>query len=337
MTRPRMLLGVAISIALLVLALRAIDPRAVAASLANANFVYLVPAVLVYFVGVWLRGIRWGMLLGCFATLAPARLFRAVVIGFAVNDVTPFRLGEVARAYLVNRWERVPVAGTMATIVVERLFDGLTLCGTLAIARLWMPESVLLSSVAALATAIFVAGIVGAYVAALWPSFVLRLLRLVLRPAPPALRERLLGLFGTFLGGLTILRRGRLLLVTSVLSSGAWVCEAVMYYIVMLGFGFNAGFLSSLLGMVAANFGSMVPSAPGYVGTFDAPLQTILTELFAVDRNTATAYTGLLHLALLVPVVLLGLYFIWREGLSLALLAGARPATMATAADSRAE
>lgn len=86
-----------------------------------------------------------------------------------------------------------------------------------------------------------------------------------------------------------------------------------MYYVVMLGFPFPARPEAALLGASAANFGAMIPSSPGYVGTFDLPLQIVLTEVFAVSLAQATSYTLVLHAALVVPVVLLGLFFLWQE------------------------
>jgi uncharacterized membrane protein YbhN (UPF0104 family) len=90
-----------------------------------------------------------------------------------------------------------------------------------------------------------------------------------------------------------------------------------MYFIIMLGFDLGTGPASALLGMAAANLGTMVPSSPGFVGTFDVPLQAVLTEIFLVDPSAATSYTIVVHSALIVPVVVVGLGMLWREGLSL--------------------
>jgi hypothetical protein len=85
----------------------------------------------------------------------------------------------------------------------------------------------------------------------------------------------------------------------------------------MLGFGLGSGPASALLGMAAANLGTMVPSSPGFVGTFDLPLQAVLTDMFRVDAAAATSYTIVVHSALILPVVVVGLVLLWREGLSL--------------------
>src|SRR5581483_7559025 len=119
--KKRVWLGLAISVACLWLVFRSLDPAALSAALAQANFLYILPAVAVYFVGVWFRSLRWKLLLrpalrGQQAPLRTQRLFRVLVIGFTVNNLLPARLGEVARAYLLWRGERVEPGATIATI-----------------------------------------------------------------------------------------------------------------------------------------------------------------------------------------------------------------------------
>jgi uncharacterized membrane protein YbhN (UPF0104 family) len=116
-----------------------------------------------------------------------------------------------------------------------------------------------------------------------------------------------------FVEGLAALRQGRTLVAVLALSIAAWLAEATMYYVIMLGFPFPAQPAAALLGAAAANIGTMIPSSPGYVGTFDLPLQIVLTEVFGVPLAQATSYTLVLHAALVVPVVALGLFFLARD------------------------
>jgi glycosyltransferase 2 family protein len=313
----RPLVGLAVSLGLLWFLFHGTDVHELADILGRVSYPMLAPAIAVYFGGVWLRGLRWGLLLAPVARLSPGALFRATVIGFTVNDLAPIRLGELARALLLARWHSVPIAATLGTILVERLFDGLTLCGILALAWLWMPLGSWLQGVTLLAGMVFVGALLVSTAAAFAPSLVLRVAGVFARPLPRSLASRVLGLVETFLEGLVVLRRGRILVSVVGLSLLAWLAEATMYYIIMRGFGFDAGAIASLLGMVAANLGTMVPSSPGFVGTFDVPLRFVLVDRFAVDPNLATSYTLVVHLALLLPVVLLGLALLWREGLSL--------------------
>jgi uncharacterized membrane protein YbhN (UPF0104 family) len=316
--RPlRVGLGLLVSLALVWLLFRTTSLAGLARSIRDANYLTLAPAILVYFAGVWIRSARWGMLLRPVAVLAPERLFRATVIGFTVNDLMPVRLGEIARALLLVRWARVPAAATLGTIVVERLFDGLTLCAVLGLAWPWLPPGSWLRNAALLGGMLFAGGALGAAVAAFRPGLLLGLARFCTRILPERFRMRVLALCTSFLDGLAVLRQGRVLLITSALSTIAWLTEATMYYLIMRGFGFDSGPLSALLGMAAANLGTMIPSLPGFIGTFDVPLKAVLTDLFGVDGNLATSYTLVVHAALFVPVVLVGLAFLWRERLSI--------------------
>lgn len=308
--------GLLVSLGLVWLFFRSTDPDVLQRSLVGANYAALGPALAVFFVGVWVRSVRWGLLLGPLAALPIGYLFRAMVIGFTVNNLMPIRLGEVARAMLLARWANVPPAATLGTIVVERLLDGLTLCGLLLLAWLWLPLEGWLRLVAVLGGFGFVVGLAFAAVAAFWPARLLAIAERAggLLPAGP--RQRGLRLANSFLDGFAALRRKRLVLPALGLSLAAWLCEATMYYLIMLGFDLQVGPLAALLGMAAANLGTMVPSSPGFVGTFDLPLQAVLTELFGVRPSLAASYTLVVHATLIVPVVVVGFVFLWREGLS---------------------
>jgi len=63
------------------------------------------------------------------------------------------------------------------------------------------------------------------------------------------------------------------------------------------------------------NLATTIPSAPGYIGTFDAPGIALL-EAYGVEGAIAAAYTLVLHVALWLPITLLGGYYMIRKGLS---------------------
>ncbi len=332
--KKRVWLGLAISVACLWLVFRSLDPAALSAALAQANFLYILPAVAVYFVGVWFRSLRWKLLLrpalrGQQAPLRTQRLFRVLVIGFTVNNLLPARLGEVARAYLLWRGERVEPGATIATIVLERVLDGLTLCAFAGVAALLVPFPPDLQRAAWITAAGFLAVTLGLVGFLLLPGPFVALAIRVLRLLPE--RFALLGerLVHSFVDGLAILRQAHALTAVLALSLLAWLAEATMYYVIMLGFPFPARPEAALLGASAANFGAMIPSSPGYVGTFDLPLQIVLTEVFDVPLAQATSYTLVLHAALVVPVVLLGLFFLWQERGESGETAGARGGLLA--------
>src|SRR5947209_5965792 len=122
----RLAAGAAISIGIVVALVRLVDLSAMGAALLAANWAYVVPAIGLYLLGLWARSLRWQVLLGR-PHIPSTRLFQALVVGFAANNVLPVRAGEIARAYLLGRWCKVPYADTLTSLIVERVLDGLTL------------------------------------------------------------------------------------------------------------------------------------------------------------------------------------------------------------------
>jgi glycosyltransferase 2 family protein len=279
----------------------------------------VLPAVAVFFGGVWLRSLRWRVLLRPalrterMTVPHSSRLFEVLVVGFTVNNVLPARLGELARAYMLWHRERIEPGVTIATIILERVLDGLTLLVFAGLAALVVPFPTELQRAAWATAALFLIATVGLVAFLARPAPFVALGIRVFRLLPE--RFALLGerLVLAFVDGLAVLRDPRSLVTVLGLSLSAWLAEATMYFVIMLGFPFPARPEAALLGAAAANIGTMIPSSPGYVGTFDLPLQLVLTQVFGVSLPEATSYTLVLHAALVVPVVLLGAFFIWRD------------------------
>ena len=93
----------------------------------HGNYLWLIPSVAVYFLAVLVRTWRWDYLLRPLKRIPVKRLFPVVVIGYMGNNIFPFRIGELLRAYVLKRNEDVSISSSLATIVVERIFDGLTM------------------------------------------------------------------------------------------------------------------------------------------------------------------------------------------------------------------
>ncbi len=318
--RRRHLLGLALSLLLLFLMFRSMELPSVARALAEAQFVYLLPAVALYFAGVFARTVRWAVLLRSAQQVGVRRLFVVLVVGFMANDVLPLRAGEAVRAYMLWQKERLEPGATIASIVVERIFDGLALTGFLVAAGLLIPLDDWLTQLAWAASGVFVLAIVAVFAMTVAPAPIVKLATAVVSPLPTRLRELFLRLLRGFVDGLGTLRSVRDTAAVAALSVVAWILEASMYFALMFSFPFKPQVLASILGTAVANLGTMIPSSPGYVGTFDLPLSAAMVGTFKIDPSLAASYTLLVHATLVVPVVLLGFLFVWREGLSLAKL-----------------
>ena len=137
MKRWQFWLGVLISIAFMYLALRGLRLEEVGGALQGANYWWLLPGVAVYFLGVWARAWRWHYLLRPLKAISTRTMFPIVCIGYMGNNIYPARAGEVLRAVVLKRKEDVPISASLATIIVERVFDGVVM---LAFVFLNLPE-----------------------------------------------------------------------------------------------------------------------------------------------------------------------------------------------------
>jgi uncharacterized protein (TIRG00374 family) len=231
------------------------------------------------------------------------------------NDLLPLRIGELVRAYVMGETEKISKASTLVTIVLERVFDGVTMLLFIGTASFFLP---LQDSVRTLlfGGSVLFAGVIVVLVAVarLRDRFDHLLHRLMGR-LPDRWSSRGLKLADSFFHGLSVLQNPGDAFLAFGFSIVAWLFEAAMYAVLALGFNIALSFPVYVLATAVANLVTIVPSTPGYVGVFDVPVKTIL-GLFGVDPNTATSYTLLLHATLIVPVVLLGLFFTWRLGLS---------------------
>lgn len=315
--RKRYWLGLGISAVLVAILVLRVDVASAIRSFANADFRYLVPALLLYFAGIVPRALRWAILLHPVRPIGVWRLYRVLVVGFMANDILPLRAGEAVRAFLLWNRERVEPGATVATILVERIFDGLALTGFLVAGSLLVEIDESLIWLTRVAAVVFAVGVAGVLALAIAPSFTLRVGEILLRPLPEKASLLALRVLRSFEDGLRVLRSWKEMLAVFVLSVAAWGLEAGMYYALMHSFEFQPRYAAAVLGTAVANLASMVPSSPGYVGTFDWGLLKVLSDTFGVDASQAAAYTGLVHAALIVPVVALGIFFVWREGLSL--------------------
>jgi hypothetical protein len=131
---------------------------------------------------------------------------------------------------------------------------------------------------------------------------------------PKRLHTKVISLMNKFLDGLASLRSPANILMVFVTSAVIWLLETGKYWFVMHAFNFDVSFFTLMLMNGIVNLATTIPSAPGYIGTFDAPGIAVLTA-YGVDQATAAGYTLVLHAALWIPITLLGAYYMTKEGI----------------------
>ncbi|HKY55872.1 MAG TPA: lysylphosphatidylglycerol synthase transmembrane domain-containing protein [Anaerolineales bacterium] len=315
-------LGVLISILFIWLALRGLHLNEFWEAVKQANYIWLIPGIAVYFIGVWVRAWRWHYLLGPIKHIPTKTIFPIVTIGYMGNNVYPARAGEVLRAVILKRKQGVSVSASLATVIVERIFDGVVM---LAFVFLNLPELAKLTSssgfvgniqqVAVIGTGFFLGALAVFLLAAMFPQMAMKVgLWFIFRLIPKRLQERVIKLSTKFLDGLASLRSPFNSLMVFLTSVIIWLLETGKYWFVMHAFDFKVSFFTLMLMNGIVNLATTIPSAPGYIGTFDAPGIAVLTA-YGVEHSVAAGYTLVLHVALWLPITLLGAYYLAHEGI----------------------
>jgi uncharacterized protein (TIRG00374 family) len=332
-TSRKMWLGVGGTAVFLGLFFWRTDLGELADALAQANYWWVVPAVAIWFVSAAVRSLRWHYLLRRLVGLSTATLYPIVIIGYMANNLLPLRTGEIVRAYVLGERHKVSKMSTLGTIAVERVFDGVILVAFLVLAGAVLGLSSELRWLA-VAMALLFALLLGVLIyAAFSPERASRWVERIIGLLPRSLRQQARGPVDSFLSGLQSLQSPYLVSLVLATSLGAWLLEALVYYLVGLAFNIDEGFVAYLMVAAAANLAITLPSASGGIGPFELLTKETLTFL-GVGSSVAGAYAVALHGLLLLPVIVAGLAFLWAVNLSLGrTLGGAAGEPVATLAE----
>lgn len=317
----RVVAGLLISAGFLIFAFRGQDLGRIGEALGDVNYWYLVPALALYFTGVVVRAIRWSVLLRPVARVSPRETLPVVAVGFMANNVLPLRTGELVRSYVLAKRHGVRKTATLATIAIERLFDGLTLLGFILAATTVVSFTSELRHLTIVAFVLFAGVLIGLFLLSFGGNLRDRLLQVVLGPMPASMADRVERMAESFLSGLGVLTRKTDLAVVAGTSVLAWLCEASMYWMVARGFGGHLaetlGIAGTLLTTGVANLATLIPSSPGYVGPFEYGVSLVVSDALDVARSVALSYAIVVHAALYFPITLWGLGEWWRQHLTL--------------------
>jgi uncharacterized protein (TIRG00374 family) len=318
--------GVVISVVFLYLALNKLNFADFMQAITHANYWWIIPGVAVYFVAVWARAWRWHYLLKPIKSIKTKIMFPITCIGYMGNNIYPARAGEVLRAVILRRREGVSISASLATIIVERIFDGVVMLAFVfvnlaqlaALSNVSIPIgswNLTIKGIAVWGSVAFFGALVLFLLAAMFPKVSSRFFKwLIDHLLPVRIRANSMVVMDRFLDGLESLRTPGNILMVFLTSVIIWLLETVKYWFVMHAFGFHASFFTLMLMNGVVNLATTIPAAPGYIGTFDAPGIAILVAS-GIPQAIATGYTLVLHVALWVPITVLGAYYMTREGI----------------------
>jgi hypothetical protein len=320
--------GLVISAVFLGFAFRGMKPEEVWAQIQNVNIPLLLFAAVWYFAAVAMIALRWRFLLRAFRPIPLRKLIPLVCVGYAGNNIYPFRSGEILRIVLLQRHYGVPFARATTTVLIERVFDGLVMLTfilfTLPFLNISSPE---VRTIANVTAPLFLAALVVFFALAARPDILRRLMGVSARVLPNRLGDVVHHLGDEIIAGFKGLRSPLDLAGTVVSSYASWGLEASVYWLVALAFGLDVTYPLLLLVVGVVNLAGLIPASPGQFGVFEFMVFTVMMAA-GVASGTAQAYALVVHMVIWLPVTVVGLIFLARYGLGLGAITHAQQQTL---------
>ena len=311
-----MLPGLIVSLAALVVVFSLLDLRKFWQALLQADLRFLSAGALVSLLWLFIRGFVWRTLLQDKASYRDS--FFTINEGYLLNNILPFRLGEIARAFLMARKARLDFWQVVPSILIERALDlsfavGLFLCTLPFVVGIsWAKQAAMGIGIVVLL------GLGAIYLLARNRIFVLGWLDRV--GQRHRVVKKLAGRrVNAFFDGLAIITDGRLFLKALGWESLNWIAGLLQYYLFLWAFFPQPELLWALFALGVGALGIAAPSSPGAIGVFEAVLVGALV-VFGLDASPATAYALSMHVISYLLTGLIGGYALYKDGESLSSL-----------------
>ena len=316
------LLGLGVTAGCFYWSMRGTTLDGLAESFRTANYWTLPLLLLFLFSFYWLKSQRWTWLLLPVQSLTTQQLFPPVMIGFAANNLLPAHLGEFVRVFVVRKNHNVSAATVLSTVVLERFFDVMAILGLFAFSLQFAtelpPEYSRSAFILAVLATMFV---VCATVFLIWTDVCISLYRVCLGKilrVPEHLVARLIDLLTSAGDGLHALRSTRAVALIVINSLLQWILNGLIAWIALWAFGVPVIPTDGLIVTTVVAIAVMVPSTPGYFGVMQLAFRVSLMAMaIDVDQSQVLAASLYYHVSVYIPVTALGLFYLYRQGLSL--------------------
>lgn len=331
----KIIISILLTVIFLIIAFKNIDFKTLLQTLKNMNFFWLIPFVGLTIFGMWIRAIRWKYLLKARGDFKASRLFSPLMIGFMANSLLPFRVGEFARAYTMGKKENFSPTTSFATIILERVFDGIALLACLAIVFQFMPiadtqttlnfgkyelnYAMIKSASKGFSYMIFIVLIGVLMLAVEKTKDIMVSIINSFKFIPQKIRDFMINMVNKIAHGFHSIRDIKSTLWIIFYSFLTWII--VGFSLQMLSWGFDdisISFMQGMAVMIIICFAITIPSVPGYWGLYELGCWFGLTVLgIQSDKSIAMGYALILHSMQMFPIIIIGLYYLWKEGFSL--------------------
>jgi len=312
--KRKLAVGVVVSVLFLWLAARGINWSEFARALEQTRWIYLVPAIFFTMLGHFSRAVRWRFMMAPVKECNLHPLWSATAIAFMVNNLLPARLGELVRAFVIGRSQQVSRSACFATIVYERVVDVFVLILLLWYSMTHISGPEWLTRSAELLVAFNVVLFLLLVAMVRWRERFRRLIARMVRPLPADTQHRVHDAADAFVVGLGVVTKPKAAVPIILLSLAVWGCAVAGVWFCAVAFGLHLPALASLFVLVLVSLGSMIPSAPAFLGTLQYACVVGL-GVYGVNRTDALAFSAVYHATQFLPITLVGLYYAWSSHL----------------------
>ncbi len=355
--------GILISIICSWLFARKIEWSQLSVALKDAEYVYIIPTIILIFVSYYFRAVRWSVLIAPIKRVSVLNLFSATMIGFMANSVLPARIGEIIKPVMVAKKEKIKVTASFATVVMERIFDLLSIIVFASLLFFFLPaetlqdKSVSMINRAEVSTEVVKAkyvnekpgiplsvvneeseaeapnlikqlkkwsivmalfgiiAITSLFLLSTYPQKSANFLEKLVFFVPHHLKAKLVNYLHSFISGLQILDNKKHMIWIGILSLIIWLLNAASVYVLCYSFNIGLSFAGACFVIVCLALAVALPQAPGFIGVFHIATQKSL-DVFGVGLSSAQSFAIILWALSIIPIIIVGLLFLWREGMS---------------------
>ncbi|MBN2384057.1 flippase-like domain-containing protein [bacterium] len=320
-------LGIVISVVFLYLFIRDIKWHELWTTILAVQIFFLIAMFLVNVSSFLIRALRWRYFFQGEKIPGFHALFSATAIGFLANALLPLRIGEIVRAVILGQKENIPKSTCLGTLVIERLFDMLSILFFFALYIIFFAQPSLSDSghhdyMHEITIAGYTSGlmclvvIIGLVALRFRTAQTLRLIDWTISWLPDRFHNSIMSIIKSFINGLDIMKDLKAFCISVVLSLVLWVWIIFQTYLLLLAFNLDLGFTQAIFLLVVMAFSVMVPAAPGYVGTFHYGTMIALA-IMGVNETVASGVAIIGHVFSMFPIALVGFVYLWLENMSL--------------------
>lgn len=293
-------LGIVISGAALYYTFSGINWKVFLSQLKQINLFWYASGCIMAIIAIFLRAVRWKLLLKPMRSFKVIPLFKGTIVGFFGNYVLPIRMGEILRAYITGKFTNYSGTKLFPTIIAERFIDMIAFFVFILIASIFVPFGDQLK---------FLKSIIPIFIGALF------LVSIIYYKYKEKIQEHFDSkdnIFHNFLSKLNVgfssLFEVKRPLIIFILSLLIWLFYGSLFYFGLMAFSIESAINIALFLLVTTTFAISIPAAPGNIGTYHSAV-IITLSMFGIEKSVSSPISVMLHLIGLVPVLTLGLIF----------------------------